>query len=142
VLLAKMTLDEKIALIGGINDFYIQAIPRLGLPALCMSDGPLGVHDYGATTAYPVGILLAATWDTELARRTGMSMGKEVGDPARPPSGVYEDMIAPLQSYRIRGAIWYQGEGNTWRAYQYRTLLPVPTSVQSCSRTVASCRGS
>ena len=47
-----------------------------------------------------------------------------VGDPARPPSGLYEGMIAPLQSYRIRGAIWYQGEGNTWRAYQYRTLLP------------------
>jgi sialate O-acetylesterase len=47
-----------------------------------------------------------------------------VGDPARPPSGLYEGMIAPLQPYRIRGAIWYQGEGNTWRAYQYRTLLP------------------
>jgi len=77
MLLAKMMLDEKIALIGGINDFYIQAIPRLGLPALRMSDGPLGVHDYGPTTAYPAGILLAATWDTELARRTGMSMGKD-----------------------------------------------------------------
>jgi len=47
-----------------------------------------------------------------------------VGDPPRPPSGLYESMIAPLQPYRIRGAIWYQGEGNTWRAYQYRTLLP------------------
>jgi sialate O-acetylesterase len=47
-----------------------------------------------------------------------------VGDPPRPPSGLYEGMIAPLQPYRIRGAIWYQGEGNTWRAYQYRTLLP------------------
>jgi sialate O-acetylesterase len=47
-----------------------------------------------------------------------------VGDPARPPSGLYEGMIAPLQPYRIRGAIWYQGEGNTWRADQYRTLLP------------------
>ena len=58
MLLAKMMLD---ALIGGINDFYIQAIPRLGLPALRMSDGPLGVHDYGPTTAYPAGILLAAT---------------------------------------------------------------------------------
>lgn len=46
------------------------------------------------------------------------------GDPPRPPSGLYGGMIAPLQSYRIRGAIWYQGEGNTWRAYQYRTLLP------------------
>jgi sialate O-acetylesterase len=47
-----------------------------------------------------------------------------VGDPARPPSGLYEGMIAPLQPYRIRGAIWYQGEWNTWQAYQYRTLLP------------------
>lgn len=42
----------------------------------------------------------------------------------RPPSGLYDGMIAPLEKYRIRGAIWYQGEGNTWRAEQYRTLLP------------------
>lgn len=48
----------------------------------------------------------------------------EVGYPDRPPSGLYLGMIAPLQSYKIRGAIWYQGEGNTWRAYQYRKLLP------------------
>jgi sialate O-acetylesterase len=46
------------------------------------------------------------------------------GDPMRPPGGLYEGMITPLQPYRIRGAIWYQGEGNTWRAFQYRTLLP------------------
>jgi sialate O-acetylesterase len=42
----------------------------------------------------------------------------------RPPSGLYHGMIAPLEKYRIRGAIWYQGEGNTWRAEQYQTLLP------------------
>jgi sialate O-acetylesterase len=47
-----------------------------------------------------------------------------LGDPERPPSGLYHGMIAPLDKYRIRGAIWYQGEGNTWRAEQYRTLLP------------------
>jgi sialate O-acetylesterase len=47
-----------------------------------------------------------------------------VGDPPRPPSGLYNGMIAPVQGYRMRGAIWYQGEGNTWRAYQYQTLLP------------------
>jgi len=46
------------------------------------------------------------------------------GDVALPPSGMYEGMIAPLEEYGIRGVIWYQGEGNTWRAYQYRTLLP------------------
>jgi len=47
-----------------------------------------------------------------------------VGDPDRPPSGLYQGMITPLKNFRIRGAIWYQGEGNTSRAYQYRTLLP------------------
>ena len=47
-----------------------------------------------------------------------------VYDPARPPSGLYNGMISPLQRYRIRGAIWYQGEGNTMRAHQYRKLLP------------------
>jgi beta-glucosidase len=76
-LLGKMTLEEKITLIGGINDFYIRALPRLGLPALRMSDGPMGVHDYGETTAYPAGIALAASWDTDLARRVGISMGKD-----------------------------------------------------------------
>jgi len=47
-----------------------------------------------------------------------------VGDPPRPPSGLYQGMIAPLEQFRVRGAIWYQGEGNTWRAQQYRQLLP------------------
>src|SRR5580693_9394845 len=64
-LLNKMTLEEKITLIGGVNDFYIRPLPRLGLPTLRMSDGPLGVHDYGETTAYPAGIALAASWDTD-----------------------------------------------------------------------------
>ncbi len=76
-LLEKMTLEEKIAFIGGINDFYIRPIPRLGLPALRMSDGPLGVHDYGETTAYAAGIALAASWDPELAKSVGVSMGKD-----------------------------------------------------------------
>ena len=76
-LLSKMTLDEKITLIGGINDFYTQAIPRLGITSLRMSDGPLGVHDYGPTTAYPAGITLAASWDTDLARRVAEEMGRD-----------------------------------------------------------------
>jgi beta-glucosidase len=76
-LLSKMTLDEKITLIGGLNDSYIRPIERLGIPALRMSDGPLGVHNYGPTTAYPATIALAASWDTELAMRVGKMMGKD-----------------------------------------------------------------
>ena len=40
------------------------------------------------------------------------------------PSVLYNAMIAPLKPYAIRGAIWYQGESNAGRAYQYRTLFP------------------
>src|ERR1700739_2141294 len=76
-LLGKMTLEEKITLIGGINDFYTQAIPRLGISSLRMSDGPMGVHDYGPTTAYPAGIALAGSWDTDLAKRVGEAMGQD-----------------------------------------------------------------
>ncbi|HXJ11191.1 MAG TPA: glycoside hydrolase family 3 C-terminal domain-containing protein [Candidatus Limnocylindrales bacterium] len=76
-LLGKLTLDEKIVLLGGVNDFFTQPIPRVGIPSLKMSDGPMGVHDYGPTTAYPAGIALAASWDEELAKRVGISMGKD-----------------------------------------------------------------
>jgi len=75
--LSKLTLEEKITLIGGVDDFYTRAIPRVGIPSLKMSDGPLGVHDYGPTTAYPAGITLAASWDTALAQRVGTAMGKD-----------------------------------------------------------------
>ena len=47
----------------------------------------------------------------------------DLEDLPRPPSGLYEGMITPLESYGIRGAIWYQGESNTDRAFQYRILL-------------------
>jgi sialate O-acetylesterase len=47
-------------------------------------------------------------------------------DPSRPPksSALFNAMIKPLAPYAIRGAIWYQGESNAGRAYQYRTLFP------------------
>lgn len=37
---------------------------------------------------------------------------------------LYNGMIYPLQPFAIKGAIWYQGESNAGRAYQYRTLFP------------------
>jgi beta-glucosidase len=72
-----MTLEEKIDYIGGLNQFYIRAIPRLGVPELKMADGPLGVRNYGPSTAYPAGINTAASWDTDLANRIGGTMGKD-----------------------------------------------------------------
>ncbi len=40
-------------------------------------------------------------------------------------SGLYNAMIAPIVNFDIRGSIWYQGESNAGRAYQYRRLMPM-----------------
>ncbi|TDW52793.1 sialate O-acetylesterase [Flavobacterium sp. 270] len=41
------------------------------------------------------------------------------------PSAIYNAMIAPSVDYKIKGVIWYQGESNAERAYQYQTLFPL-----------------
>jgi beta-glucosidase len=76
-LLGKMTLEEKIDLLSGRQGFYTLGIERLGIPAMKMADGPMGVRNYGPSTAFPAGVALAATWDTEMARRIGAAMGQD-----------------------------------------------------------------
>ncbi len=76
-LLSKMTLEEKIDYIGGTNGFYIRAMPRLGTPAIKMSDGPMGARNDGPTTCYPAGIALAATWDRDMATKIGDALGRD-----------------------------------------------------------------
>jgi sialate O-acetylesterase len=63
------------------------------------------------------------------ARAEGKNPGRAPRSPFGPghphsPSGLYNAMIAPLIPYAMRGAIWYQGESNASRAYQYRELFP------------------
>ncbi len=74
-LLGRMTLSEKLSYIGGYNSFYIEPVSRLGIPAIKMSDGPVGVRNYGNTTAYPAGVLMAASWDTALIHNEGIGLG-------------------------------------------------------------------
>ncbi len=76
-LVAKLSLEQKIELIGGVDNMYTHAAPAIGLPRLKMSDGPEGVRTWGATTAWPGGAALAASWDPVLARRIGEGMGKD-----------------------------------------------------------------
>jgi len=76
-LLGKMTLEEKIDLLSGRREFYTLGIDRLGIPSMKMADGPMGVRNYGPSTAFPAGVALAATWDTEMARKIGAAMGQD-----------------------------------------------------------------
>jgi len=76
-ILSQMTLEEKIDLLGGVNDFFIRDLPRLGLPRLKMADGPIGVRNYGPATTMAGGIALAATWNPALAERVGREIGRD-----------------------------------------------------------------
>jgi beta-glucosidase len=76
-LLGQLTLEEKIDLLGGIDDFYIRAIPKIGLPRLKMADGPFGVRNWGPATTMAGGIALAATWNPEIVERAGGEIGRD-----------------------------------------------------------------
>jgi beta-glucosidase len=90
VVLAQMTMAEKIDMLHGeVNPyygFYNAGIPRLGIPALAMADGPAGVRvadpavNDKQATALPSPIALAASWDTELSRAYGDLAGSEAYD--------------------------------------------------------------
>ena len=57
-------------------------------------------------------------WKMMPAVNEGFAFGRLTNTVA---SGPYNFMIRPLQPYALRGFIWYQGEANAGRAYQYRT---------------------
>ena len=76
-LLSKLTLEQKIELLGGIDGMYTRPMPAIDLPRFKMSDASVGVRTWGPTTAYASGASLAASWDTELARKVGEALGRD-----------------------------------------------------------------
>src|SRR5262249_51384781 len=76
-LLGQMTLEEKLAYIGGDRSFYIRPISRLGIPEIKMSDGPAGCRNWGPNTAFPSAIALAASFDSSLVERVGHRIGRD-----------------------------------------------------------------
>ena len=101
-----MTIEEKVTLcIGGANASIVDgiasgqvsevpgaagktnAIERLGIPSVLLADGPAGLRIDPTRkgedrtyycTAFPVGTLLASSWDVELVRKATAAMGNEV----------------------------------------------------------------
>ena len=77
----RLTQDEKLALLGGTG-FTTQPIPRLGVPGMAMADAGQGVRGgpdgtLGPATAFPAGVEMASTWDTNLIRQVGQAIGEE-----------------------------------------------------------------
>ncbi|MFJ6605638.1 glycoside hydrolase family 3 protein [Streptomyces lydicus] len=80
--LAALDLDAKARLLSGQDMWTLPALPAIGLRSLVMSDGPVGVRgqEWSAedpSVALPSPTALAATWDPELARRTGHLLAQE-----------------------------------------------------------------
>ncbi len=83
--LKEMTLEEKIALLAGKNFWETVPIPRLGIPAIKVTDGPGGARGSGplvgskvTSASFPVGIALASSWDTELIAEVAAALAEEV----------------------------------------------------------------
>ncbi|MEN8155628.1 MAG: glycoside hydrolase family 3 C-terminal domain-containing protein [Bacteroidota bacterium] len=75
-LLSRMTLQEKVDIVGG-NDFKSMSNPRLGIPEMVMTDGPLGPNTKGHSTNYGAMINLAATFNPELMHSIAQQIGEE-----------------------------------------------------------------
>lgn len=80
-LLGRMTQPEKLSLLAmiGYGDalkLNTPPIERLGLPALRTCDAPEGVRD-GQATSFPMGIVMASTWNPALIRQVGAAIGEE-----------------------------------------------------------------
>src|SRR3954452_5820034 len=81
-LLGELTLEEKVGLLAGTDLWHLPAVPRIGLAALKMSDGPNGARGERSTGGppshlFPCGTALAATFDTALVERIGEALGDE-----------------------------------------------------------------
>jgi beta-glucosidase len=92
-LISRMTVEEKAAMLSGSGWMESAPIDRLGIPAIKMADGPMGVRSWAGssaitsvngpvakvlTTSFPSGVAMAASWDTELVQREGQAIAQEV----------------------------------------------------------------
>lgn len=80
-LLGRMTQPEKLSLLaftGPADAMHLNTPPveRLGIPALRTCDAPEGVRD-GNSTSFPMGVLMASTWNPALIRQVGAAIGQE-----------------------------------------------------------------
>ena len=89
-ILKELTLEEKVKMIHGDALFYSGAVERLSIPAVNMSDGPMGVRqEFPKASWIPIGnsddfvtycpsnSAIAATWNKDLAYKAGVVMGQE-----------------------------------------------------------------
>lgn len=71
------------------------------------------------------GISLSGKWSYKIGYKMNQNPPSINFGPNSKPTLLYNGMLNPLIPFGIKGAIWYQGESNASRAYQYRRLFPL-----------------
>ena len=82
-ILQSLSLEDKVTLLAGADQWHTHAVDRVGIPALKVSDGPNGVRGEGRDTqevtsaSFPVGTAMGATWNPDLINRVGRALAEE-----------------------------------------------------------------
>lgn len=90
-LLSELTIPEKAALLEGYQSWMTNAVPRLEIPSVYLTDGPIGVRKKANTaeegvlglgtsypsTAFPTSVSIANSWNVENAEKMGRAIGEE-----------------------------------------------------------------
>lgn len=108
---------------AGRNVLTIRVLDTGGGGGFTASASDMRIEAAGPSRAMP--IPLAGEWKY----RAAVPLGDLSQRPSMPriqdlPSVLFNGMIAPLTPLRVKGAIWYQGESNAGRAFEYRRLFP------------------
>lgn len=88
-LLRQLTVEEKAALVAGMDFWKTNPVPRLDIPSIYMTDGPCGLRKQGdqadhlglnqseETTSFPTGASMGSSWNPENMRKMGQAVAKE-----------------------------------------------------------------
>ncbi len=90
-IVSKMTLEQKAAFVSGLNYWYLQSAPELGLPKIMMTDGPHGLRKQNTekrpegiglgnsvpSTCFPPAVTAACSWDEDLLKLEGEAIAEE-----------------------------------------------------------------
>src|SRR5690606_18937195 len=92
---------------------------------IVIPDGPRGFYpdkdSYFASGSTRID--LAGSWKYNIGASLPSFESKKTTKFNCKPTAVFNNMIAPLTNYIVKGVVWYQGEGNAGRAYEYRQLF-------------------
>ena len=113
---SRLTSQEK-------NEITIRIFNPQGKDAWLTGESNFLIKEVGDDFGFT---LLSGTWKMKKDLRINPQPFPEFpvkSGPNTSPGSLYNGMIEPIKNYSIKGAIWYQGESNARRAFQYQTTF-------------------